>query len=439
MIHSQQWILRKMAIKRLLILLFDLSIIFLVGSNGWCSGFASAPTFNVGWGLVGTNKCSTESWLNLVPGGTISCDSTGCTCTPTPTETVSFTTGGGDYSVTPSTSVVVPGCSSVALNVCVTPSLVGDQYGLLSAAVSPPYSNGQTTDSESIHVKGIPSLVTCEPLSSTLNLGSIQVGQTAINSFNVCNYNSFPVTINSISINNNYFSVVSGVNTVIPAVINQYNPSCQSVVIEFAPQTAGSFNANIQVNTTAQNPTYSCSGTGTYLVTPSAGANGRISPNTPQAVGQNGTVSFTVTPNTGYHISSVTGCGGTLVGNTYTTGPITGNCAVSATFVINTYTVTPTASANGSISPNTLQSVAYYDHTSFTVTPNAGFYMSVTGCGGTLVGNTYTTGPITGNCTVSATFASARGPAFSMPTGILLVAAGLGVILWRRRMKKQSQ
>ena len=71
---------------------------------------------------------------------------------------------------------------------------------------------------------------------------------------------------------------------------------------------------------------------GGYTVTPSAGANGSISPNTPQTVNQGATASFTVTPTTGYAISSVTGCGGNLTGNTYVTAAITGNCTVTASF-----------------------------------------------------------------------------------------------------------
>jgi hypothetical protein len=144
----------------------------------------------------------------------------------------------------------------------------------------------------------------------------------------------------------------------------------------------------------------------TYTVTPSAGTGGSISPSTPQAVNYDGTTSFTVTPNTGYSIGSVTGCGGTLSGSTYTTGLITGNCTVSAAFAINSYTVTPSAGTGGSISPSTPQAVNYDGTTSFTVTPNTGYSIgSVTGCGGSLSGNTYTTGQITGNCTVSAAFA----------------------------------
>jgi hypothetical protein len=147
---------------------------------------------------------------------------------------------------------------------------------------------------------------------------------------------------------------------------------------------------------------------GYFTVTPAAGANGSISPSTKQNVIYNGTASFTVTPNSGYHISSVTGCGGTLAGNTYTTGPITVDCTVTASFAPGpaTYTVTPSAGANGSISPSTKQVVPYNSVISFTVTPNPGYRIaSVTGCGGTLDEDTYTTGLITVDCTVTATFA----------------------------------
>ncbi|MHB8165168.1 MAG: Lcl domain-containing protein [Sulfuricella sp.] len=68
----------------------------------------------------------------------------------------------------------------------------------------------------------------------------------------------------------------------------------------------------------------------TYIVSTIAGANGGISPAS-QTVTQGHTASFTVSPNTGYK-ASASGCGGSLAGSTYTTGAITANCAVSATF-----------------------------------------------------------------------------------------------------------
>lgn len=144
----------------------------------------------------------------------------------------------------------------------------------------------------------------------------------------------------------------------------------------------------------------------TYSVTPSTGANGSMDPSTPQTVNYSSTTSFTVTPNIGYHIASVTGCNGTLSGNIYTTGPITSECTVSSAFAVDTHTVTPSAGAGGHMSPNILQAVTYSSAISFTVTPDPGYQIiSVTGCGGTLSGNTYTTGSVTADCLVTATFA----------------------------------
>ena len=146
----------------------------------------------------------------------------------------------------------------------------------------------------------------------------------------------------------------------------------------------------------------------THIVTPIAGLHGSIDPSTPQTVNYGSTTSFTVTPTPGYHTASVTGCGGTWTGtNPYATGSITADCTVTAAFAINTYTVTPSAGANGGIDPSTPQTVNYGSTTSFTVTPATGYHTaSVTGCGGTWTGtNPYTTGSITADCTVTATFA----------------------------------
>ena len=81
--------------------------------------------------------------------------------------------------------------------------------------------------------------------------------------------------------------------------------------------------------------TANCSATRGYAVTANAGAGGSINPSGTQAVALNGTASFTVTPNAGYVINSVTGCGGGLVGNTYSTTAVTTDCTVSASFTAN--------------------------------------------------------------------------------------------------------
>jgi hypothetical protein len=146
----------------------------------------------------------------------------------------------------------------------------------------------------------------------------------------------------------------------------------------------------------------------THTVTPSAGANGSITPNTPVIVNDGDTTNFTLTPNASYRIASVGGtCGGSLVGNLYTTNPVTADCTVIANFVLDTYTVTPSSGGNGTISPNTPQVVNNGATTGFTLTPNAHYHIgSVTGtCGGSLAGNVFTTAAVTADCTVIANFA----------------------------------
>lgn len=77
-----------------------------------------------------------------------------------------------------------------------------------------------------------------------------------------------------------------------------------------------------------------CGGGGggtTYEVSATAGPGGTISPSR-QFVNSGTSANLIVTPENGFGIESVTGCGGNLVGNTYTTGPITAACPVRATF-----------------------------------------------------------------------------------------------------------
>ncbi|MCP3951093.1 MAG: hypothetical protein GY697_02570, partial [Desulfobacterales bacterium] len=142
-----------------------------------------------------------------------------------------------------------------------------------------------------------------------------------------------------------------------------------------------------------------------YTVTPSAGNSGSISLSATRAVYHNQTTNFTVTPDAGYTASVGGTCGGDLVNGTYTTYPITADCTVEASFILNQYTVTPSAGENGLIDPSTDKVVTYNQTTSFEVIPDAGYTASVGGtCGGELVNGTYTTDAITADCTVVASF-----------------------------------
>ncbi len=221
------------------------------------------------------------------------------------------------------------------------------------------------------------------------------------------------------------------------------------------------------INPGAQNA--SCSAPRAFSITPTAGANGSITPSSMQTVAYNVPVSFTARGTGSYTPTFSTGgtaCPGTANGNTFTTGTLTSNCTVNANFSINPvngacntttvasmltaqpstnqcssgtyvagtnttstvpwtctganggttancsavhgYTVTPSAGSGGSISPSSPQVVAFNATKSFTVTPNGGNTATVGGsCGGSMSGTTYTTSAIVNDCTVSASFSPA--------------------------------
>jgi serine protease len=161
-------------------------------------------------------------------------------------------------------------------------------------------------------------------------------------------------------------------------------------------------------------------GPSSFAVTASAGGGGSITP--PRAsVGNGATATFSVASDEGYIVASVTGCGGTLDGSIFSTGPVTAACTVTASFAANSYSVDTSSGGNGTIEP----SEAEVDHGAaaiFVITADDGFLVeSVTGCGGEFEGTSYTTGPITAACTISATF---RRPSVS---GFVSPAAGSAV------------
>lgn len=86
-----------------------------------------------------------------------------------------------------------------------------------------------------------------------------------------------------------------------------------------------------------------------FLVTPKVFpvGTGTTSPAAPQAVAHSGFAYFTVAPAAGHAVQNVTSnCAGALIGDVFVAGPITGNCAVNATFAADV-TVTYRPGENG--------------------------------------------------------------------------------------------
>jgi hypothetical protein len=72
-----------------------------------------------------------------------------------------------------------------------------------------------------------------------------------------------------------------------------------------------------------------------YHVGTATSGSGSIAPATTQTVVAGTTLQFTLTPQPGNQILSVSGCNGSLVGNVYTTGSIQGDCEVTALFGVD--------------------------------------------------------------------------------------------------------
>ena len=140
----------------------------------------------------------------------------------------------------------------------------------------------------------------------------------------------------------------------------------------------------------------------TYTLSYTAGANGTISGTSPQTVNYGGDGSeVTAVPNTGYHF--VDWSDGVLTAARTDTN-VTANVSVTANFAINTYTLTYTAGANGSISGTSPQTVNHgADGSEVTAVPNTGYHFVDWSDGVLTAARTDTN--VTANMSVTANFA----------------------------------
>lgn len=140
-------------------------------------------------------------------------------------------------------------------------------------------------------------------------------------------------------------------------------------------------------------------------VTGGGDAQTAVSPGTPQTVSYGATQTFALTIATGYRATVGGTCpAGSLVGSVYTTGAVLANCTVSFTSSLLTSMVTPSGDGHVNFAPNTVQTVNHGATQAFTVTPVGGYSLLPVGgtCpAGSFVASTYTTGVVTGSCSVS--------------------------------------
>jgi len=143
-----------------------------------------------------------------------------------------------------------------------------------------------------------------------------------------------------------------------------------------------------------------------YNITATAGENGSISPSGETTVAHTGSQTFTISPAEGYHVADVL-IDGSSVGavSTYEFANVTANHTISATFAINTYTITSSTGENGSISPTGETTINHGGSQAYTITPNEGYRIADVLIDGSSVGavSTYEFANVTANHTISAT------------------------------------
>lgn len=174
----------------------------------------------------------------------------------------------------------------------------------------------------------------------------------------------------------------------------------------------------------------------TFIITATAEEHGSISPSGDTPVAYGASQSFNISPDTGYHISDVL-VDGVSVGtpSTYTFTAVTANHTITASFAIDTFTITSSAGPGGSIAgPST---VDYGDTPSFFISPFPGYHISDVLVDGSSVGtpSVYPFGPVTSDHTIEAffeadpvityTITSSAGPGGSIdPNGQQIVISG---------------
>ena len=267
---------------------------------------------------------------------------------------------------------------------------------------------------------------------SSLDLGSVAVGaNSGPTTVTLSNDASAPddLIVNAISVYGKD-SALFGINpgdgtagtcgTLTPVIAPGSN--C-TVTVTFTPVVVGAATGTLRVASgVAASPVTSLplAGTGIapqYIVHFISGAHGTVAGSTSQLIsyGAN-TTPVTAVPEAGYHFAGWTGTGGfvTRSSNPLTIENVATDQNVTAIFATDTFLVTPVATAHGTITPNSQQSANLNEVLTFTLAPMAGYYLSsVTGCGGSLLGNSYPTGGISSNCTVTATFSQ-------IPDGIMV-------------------
>ena len=248
--------------------------------------------------------------------------------------------------------------------------------------------------------------------------GGVQVSTSASYTFNATANRTL---VASFSINRYTLTYAAGPNGSLSGTLSQtVNYGTSGTAVTAIPNTGYHFvnwsdgstaNPRTDTNVTANKSVTANFAINTYTITPTAGANGSISPATATTVNHGGSQTFTITPSTGYHVANVL-VDGASVGavTTYTFTNVQANHAILASFALDaipTFNITASSGSNGSISPSGAVTVNSGASQTFTISANTGYHVANVLVDGTSVGAvaTYTFSNVTTSHTISASFA----------------------------------
>ena len=177
----------------------------------------------------------------------------------------------------------------------------------------------------------------------------------------------------------------------------------------------------------------------TFTITSSAGTGGSISPIGTSSVKYDSSLKYTITPNAGFVLDTLFVNGNKVDSiSSYTFDTVTINKTIFAKFKVQTFTITATAGAGGSINPSGTSFVKYDSSIKYTITPNAGFVLDTLFVNGSKVDSisSYTFDTVRINKTISAKF---KGQTFTITssagTGGMITPVGSSIVKYDSSLK----
>jgi hypothetical protein len=340
--------------------------------------------------------------------------------------------GSASYTITPAVGyhvadVVVDGnsvgpVSGYSLSNVTANHVINANFAIDTVVVTlTPGANGSITGPTTVTYGDMPSY-TITPASgyhiAEVTINGSSVGAVPLTTF----LYTFPSGITTptiiaatFTINTYYLTVTAGANGSIsgPATINYGGSASYTITpavgfhvadVVVDGNSVGPVASYAFVNVTANHTITASFALNTYSISATATGNGSISG--PSSVNYGGSATYTITPAVGSHVVDVVVDGasvGAVSGYLFTT--VTANHSISASFALNTYSITTGTAGNGSISgPAT---VSYRGSASYTITPAVGSHVVDVVVDGVSVGivSSYLFANVTTNHTINASFA----------------------------------